>query len=56
MDDQAKLFMVEIEHDPWAAITEPLREFIRIGPRRLTSISAGPVSHPPERYELNDVT
>jgi hypothetical protein len=24
MDDEAELFMFEIEHDPWAAITEPL--------------------------------
>jgi hypothetical protein len=26
MDDKAELFMLEIEHDPWAAITEPLPE------------------------------
>ena len=26
MDDEAELFMFEIEHDPWAAITEPLPE------------------------------
>jgi hypothetical protein len=24
MDAEAELFMFEIEHDPWAAITEPL--------------------------------
>jgi hypothetical protein len=26
MDDKAELFMFEIAHDPWAAITEPLPE------------------------------
>ena len=26
MDDESELFMFEIEHDPWAAITEPLPE------------------------------
>ena len=26
MDDEAELFMFEIERDPWAAITEPLPE------------------------------
>jgi hypothetical protein len=26
MEDAAELFMFEIEHDPWAAITEPLPE------------------------------
>jgi hypothetical protein len=26
MDDRAELFMLEIEHDPWAAITESLPE------------------------------
>jgi hypothetical protein len=26
MDDEAELFMFEIAHDPWAAITEPLPE------------------------------
>jgi hypothetical protein len=26
MDDEAELFMFEIEHDPCAAITEPLPE------------------------------
>ena len=26
MDAEAALFMFEIEHDPWAAITEPLPE------------------------------
>jgi hypothetical protein len=26
MDDKAELFMLEIEHDPWAAIAEPLPE------------------------------
>ena len=26
MDNEAELFMFGIEHDPWAAITEPLSE------------------------------
>jgi hypothetical protein len=26
MEDEAEMFMFEIEHDPWAAITEPLPE------------------------------
>jgi len=25
-EDKTELFMFEIEHDPWAAITEPLHE------------------------------
>jgi len=40
MDDTAELFMFEIEHDTWAAITEPLPESLHDldALRRLRSI------------------